>query len=390
MEYIKTGKYFAQVAGSLEAHAKAELEELGAQVLQSVPRGLRFACDPATLYRVIYCSRLAQRILAPLVSFRCHSEKYLYDQARAAVDWPALFNVEQSFGIESNVSASKISHSLYAGQLLKDAICDSFRDKYNRRPDFMSSGADINFNLHIRENWASISLDLTGSMHKRGYRLSPAPAPLQETLAAAIIRLSGWNGGRPLHDPMCGSGTLLCEALMHYCRIPAGFMRGIQGLKFLPDFRPDLWERTREQAQTDIRELPRGLTSGSDISAAAVQATRENLQRLPGGDRVEISQAPFQTLPRQQGRCIITNPPYGVRLEKDRPIAMLYHELGDFLKQKCPDSEAYILCGSKELVPELRLRAHWKKNLKNGDLEVSLAKILVKAAPKGGDVRVRL
>jgi len=378
MEYHKTGKYFAQVAGSMEQHCKAELEELGAQVLQEVPRGLRFAADRATLYRVIYTSRLAQRVLAPLVSFRCHSVKYLYDQARGAIDWPALFDLGQSFGIESNVSASKISHSLYAGQLVKDAICDSFRDRYQRRPDFKSSGADINFNLHIRENWASISLDLAGSMHKRGYRVQASAAPLQETLAAAVIRLSGWDGSRPLLDPMCGSGTLLCEALMMFCRIPAGYLRPLAGLQFLPDYDATLWQKLTDEAQDGIRELPKGLIAGSDIAATAIASARENLNKLPFGSRVELCQAPFQTLSRRGGMCIITNPPYGVRLEKDRPIAILYNELGDFLKQKCPDSEAYILCGNKDLVPELRLRAHWKKSLKNGDLEVKLAKVVVR------------
>ncbi|MDZ4121343.1 MAG: THUMP domain-containing protein, partial [Candidatus Cloacimonadaceae bacterium] len=144
MEYQETNKYFAQVAGSLENHAAEELSELGAEILMQVPRGLRFSCDKATLYKILYTSRLLQRVLAPLLSFQCHSEKYLYNQAYNNLTWHELFSLNQSFGIDANVSGSKIKHSLYAGQLLKDAICDSFRDKYDKRPDFSTSNADVN------------------------------------------------------------------------------------------------------------------------------------------------------------------------------------------------------------------------------------------------------
>ncbi len=379
MEYLKNGKFFAQVAGSLEAHARQELEELGTQVIQEVPRGLRFSCDKATLYKVVYCSRLVQRVLAPLISFNCHSEKYLYKQALGGVDWTLLFSPQQSFGIESNVSESKISHSLYAGQLLKDAICDCFRAKFGVRPNFSSQGADINFNLHIRANWATISLDISGSMHKRGYRLSAGEAPLQETLAAAIIRLSGWKGEKPLLDPMCGSGTILAEALMHYCKIPAAYLRNDMGLSNMPDYDATLHKQIKHEANKQIIALPKGLIEGSDISAENIRIARDNLANLPSGKEIELRAKRFQDLPKKSGLCLITNPPYGIRLGSNSSTIVLYNELGNFLKQKCPNSEAFVLCGNKDLVPELRLRAHWKKGLKNGDLEVKLAKIIVKS-----------
>jgi putative N6-adenine-specific DNA methylase len=380
LEYQKTNKYFAQVAGSLEAHARIELEAMGATVLQEIPRGLRFSADTATLYRIVYCSRLVQRVLAPLISFKCHSEKYLYTQALKALDWPSLFSVSQSFAIESNVSRSNISHSLYAGQLLKDAICDSFRESCGQRPDFSPQDADIVFNLHIKDNWATIALDLTGiSMHKRGYRHQSTPAPLQETLAAAIVYLSGWDGEKPLLDPMCGSGTLLAEAVMRYCRIPAGYLRPDRGLAFLPDYDKALYKKLKDLEDSKIRPLPAGLISGSDIDPDCIEASRTNLSHLPGGENVKLRKSSFQFLGIHQSTCLITNPPYGVRLGSDASTRKLYNDLGDFLKQRCPDSEAYILCGNAELVSELRLRAHWKKSLKNADLEVKLAKILIKA-----------
>ncbi len=363
----------------MERHAAAELGELGAALGREVPRGLHFSCDQETLYRVLYTSRLVQRVLAPLATFACPDEKTLHRKARDLIDWTSLFPVDTSFGIQANVSSGRIRHSLYAGQLLKDAICDSFRDKTGQRPDFSTRQAPVNFNLHIHADRATISLDMTGvSMHKRGYRKAAGAAPLQETLAAAMIRLSGWDGSRKLLDPMCGSGTILAEALMHYCRVPAAWLRRDSGYQFLPDHAPELFERVKASAVALIRPLPEGLIEGSDMNARNVETARENLALLPGGDRVELQVSRFQDLGRESGRRVITNPPYGVRLEDSGSAERLYNELGDFLKQKCPDSESYILCGDKNLVPRLRLRAHWKKNLKNADLEVALAKIVVR------------
>jgi len=379
MEYQKTGKYFVQVAGGLESHAAQELTELGATVLQTLPRGLRISCQKQELYRILYCSRLSQRILAPIFSFRCHSEKYLYDQVFKAMDWTTLFALDQSFGIECNVSSSNISNSLYSSQLCKDAICDRFRQRFDQRPDFATQNADLTFNLHIRENWACLAIDLSGvSMHKRGYRLRSNLAPLQETLAAAIIRLSGWKSEKPLLDPMCGSGTILAEALMQACKIPAGFLRQDKGIRYLPDFDEDLYRRIKAEEDARIIPLPQGLISGSDCDPQAIETARENLSRLPGGGRVVLSTTRFQDRQKILGMCIISNPPYGQRLESSSKIDLLYNELGDFLKQKCPASEAYILCGNTTLVSALRLRAHWKKSLKNGDLEVKLAKIIIR------------
>ena len=385
MEYIKNNKYFAQVTGSLEKHAAEELKGLGAEILQEVSRGVRFSCDKETLYKIVYCSRLATRLLAPLISMQCHSEKYLYSQAYNNIDWTSLINLEKCFSIITNVSNSHINNSLYAGQILKDAICDQFKKKYNKRPDFKPKDGDIVLSLYISDNWATISYDITGiSMHKRGYREWSNAAPLQETLAAAIIKLSSWDGSTPLYDIMCGSGTLLAEALMYYSNIPAGYLRKTDNIKAMPDFDAKLWEQVLLNENSRIRECPKGLIYGSDISKECVDFTKKNLRNLPFGENVEVCATDFSRLPVREKRVIVCNPPYGVRMnvhsrnaETKQALSLLYNQLGDFLKQKCPQSEAYILCGKPELIPELRLRAHWKKTLKNGDIEAKLAKIKV-------------
>ncbi|MCB5263092.1 MAG: THUMP domain-containing protein [Candidatus Cloacimonetes bacterium] len=372
-------RYFAVVSGSLEKHAKAELESFGAIVHAEVPRGLIFSASTQQLYRLLYGARLVQRVLFTLLSFDCHSHKYLYQQAAKNIDWPSIFSVDQSFGIICNVSNSFTRHSLYSSQKLKDAICDSFRARFDARPSFTTQNPDILFNLHIHENRATIALDILGlSMHKRGYRQRSVEAPMQETLAAAIVKLSGWDGETPLWDPMCGSGTLLAEAAMHYCRIPAGYLRDNHRVKYLPDFDEKLWEQITTEENEQIRALPKGLIRASDINPDAIKAAQDNLRLLPHAQSIDLSCASIERAQAGFSGTIITNPPYGVRLGPNQNIIKLYNDLGDFLKQKCKGSTAYVLCGDKELVGALRLRAHWSKLLKNADLDTRLAKIVIR------------
>ncbi len=374
----KKSRYFAVVAGSLEKYARQELLDCGVQILKEVPRGIHFTCSEQELYRILYSSRLVQRVLFPLLSFDCHSVKYLYQQARKNIDWLSLFSLKQSFGIDCNLSSSFTRHSLYASQVLKDAICDAFREQYQARPSYSNKSPDILFNLHIQNNYATIALDILGcSMHQRAYRVHSVEAPLQETLAAAIVQIADWQGEGVLCDPMCGSGTLIAEALMRFCNIPAGYLRDNSRIQHFPGFKADLWDEVQSTANAQIKELAPHKIYASDINPQAVEACRENISRLPGGGRVQIRQSSFQNLDIQQQRTIITNPPYGIRLEHNLGVQQVYHDLGDFLKQKCPDSTAYILCGNKDLVKDLRLRAHWTKSLKNGDMDTRLAKIIV-------------
>lgn len=374
----KDQRYFAVVAGSLEKYAHQELLDFGAVIHKEVPRGLYFSCSSDVLYRILYCSRLTQRVLYPLLGFDCHSAKYLYQQARKNIAWTSLFHLDQKFAIDCNLSNSFVRHSLYASQVLKDAICDSFRDQYQARPSFSNKDADILFNLHIQNNYATIALDVLGrSMHMRGYRKHSVDAPLQETLAAAIVNIAAWDGETILCDPMCGSGTLIAEAIMRQCKIPAGYLRNNDGVRHLPGFDSELWKQIMDSEDAQIVPLEKGKVFASDINPEAVEACTQNLAMLPGGENVQISCQSFQSIAKGQGRLIITNPPYGVRLEKSLGVQSVYHDLGDFLKQKCPSSVAYILCGSKELVADLRLRAHWTKSLKNGDLDTRLAKIVL-------------
>jgi putative N6-adenine-specific DNA methylase len=197
---------------------------------------------------------------------------------------------------------------------------------------------------------------------------------MQETVAAAIIRMSQWDGSVPLYDPMCGSGTLLCEALMHFCRIPSGIFRKKFGFEILPDFDAAIWKQIKTAADANIRELPEGLISGSDISEKAVYISKTNLLGLHFGPNVRITQSDFSLLPPLENQIIVANPPYGIRMGKNQDLYTFYKKLGDFLKQKCNRSNAFIYFGDPAYIKKMGLKASWKKPIQAGGLDGRLVK----------------
>lgn len=372
--YQKYDLFFAQIADGMEELGRHELSGLGATEVKPAFHGLHFVAGKEALYRINYEARLVSRVLAPLVTFDCHSTEYLYKTART-LPWTDIFSLDDTFVISANVSDSKIRHSQYAGLVLKDAIVDSFRDRYGQRPNVERIDADIGFNLHILRNRATIYLDTSGgSLHRRGYRQEAVEAPMQETLAAAIISLSGWDGTTRLYDPMCGSGTLLFEALMHYCRVPAAFLRNNFGFRFLPDFDRDTWETVKRRSDKEMRPLPRGLIAGSDSSKRAVDTARTNSRILPSGKTMELSKTRFQDIDSLRNTTIVCNPPYGLRMRRGEDMGAFMKEFGDFLKQRCTGSAAYVYFGNRELIKQVGLRSAWKKPLKNGQLDGRLVK----------------
>ncbi|MCK5508410.1 MAG: class I SAM-dependent RNA methyltransferase [Desulfobacterales bacterium] len=373
-KYQRDSRYFAQIAeGIIEASAK-ELAELGAEDIVSEFRGIHFKADKSTLYRINYLTRLASRCLAPLISFHCHDTDTLYKKAKQ-IQWEDFFAEGSTFAVSGNVSDSTISHSKYASLRIKDAVADYFKEKTGKRPDVSVRNPDILIDLHIRHDKVVISLDTSGgALHKRGYREKTVLAPMQETVAAAIIRCAEWNGSVPLYDPMCGSGTLLCEALMQYCNIPSGIFRNKFGFEFLPDFDGSIWKQVKKEADTKIRELPQGLIAGSDLSKEAVDAARINIMRLNYGKNVSVERADFRELPAIEGRVIVANPPYGIRMSENENIEAFYKNLGNFLKQKCKGSTAYIYFGERKYIKKIGLKASWKKPIKTGGLDGRLVK----------------
>jgi putative N6-adenine-specific DNA methylase len=374
-EYQKYGKYYAQAAGETEEICAKELEQLGAQKVEPSYRGVAFDADKETLYRINYCSRLCIRILAPILTFDCHSAKYLTKTAMN-VEWDKLLKINQTFAINASVGDSNIKHSLYASQCLKDGIADWFTAKYGRRPNVDVENPDVHFHLRIYRNRAIISVDTSGlALHKRGYRVSSCLAPMQETLAAALVNLTNWDKKTPVWDPMCGSGTILTEVLMLYCNIPAQFLRKKFGFENLPDFDPKVWEKTKEEENAKIIDLPSGLIYGSDKDVNAIRATQKNLAMFPQGQKVSLRAMDFEEKENFENGVIIMNPPYGIRLGETEEAAKMYKEFGNFLKHRANGTSAFIYIGDATLKKSFGLKPSFSKKLINGSLEGVFLKI---------------
>jgi len=375
-QYQQHNQYFAQIAGGFEDLAGTELRELGAKAIKPDYRGFHFEANPETLYRINYKARMIIRVLAPLITFDCHSDKYLH-QTAMKIDWSQFMMVQDTFAINAVTSNTPgLTHSQYAGLKVKDAICDVFRNQCGQRPSVEVKNPDLGIHLYVRNNRATISIDTSGgSLHKRGYRTARVEAPMAETLAAAIIRLSKWKGERPLIDPMSGSGTLLCEAAMRYCYMPAGYLRTGWGFKRLPDFDSKVWMKVKNEADGFIRPLPVGLLIAGDIDPVAARATRRNLNRLPGcKNAFESSPRDFRKIEKLENTTIVVNPPYGLRLGRRDEAELLLKEFGDFLKQRCTGCTAYVYAGDRKLLKKVGLKPEWKNDLNNGGLEGLLGK----------------
>ncbi|MDY6831850.1 MAG: THUMP domain-containing protein [Thermodesulfobacteriota bacterium] len=373
--YQQENWYVARVEESFKAAGIQELADLGAADIEPTPRGIRFSADRATLYKINYTSRLLSRCLAPLAVFPCRHADDLYSAGKA-LPWKDFFIKGRTFAITADVVNSDITDARYTTLRLKDAIADYFTENTGRqRPDVDTRNPDVRVDVTVLDNRAVISLDTSGeALHKRGYRELSVSAPMQETVAAAILHFSRWDKKTPLYDPMCGSGTLLCEALMAACNIPAGILRNAFGFQILPDFDPALWQQVRKAADAGITEIPEGLIAGSDVNPAAVTAAKTNLMGLHYGGRVSIAQQAFLDIPELENRLIITNPPYGIRMGRDRDLRFFYKCLGDFLKQKCRGSTAWIYFGDRDYIKNLGLKTAWKLPLRAGGLDGRLVR----------------
>ena len=367
--YQQHSQFFSQHAPGSEKAANSELIKLGAESIKNGHLGFYFKSDINHIFKIVYESRISTRILAPLVHFECHSEKYLYKTAKQ-IDWSDFLTSSKTFSINANVSNSKIKNSRYASYILKDAIIDQFRENNNERPNVNKYFPDLQLNLYIHQNSARISIDLGGgSLHKRGYRKNSIDAPMQENLAATIIEFAEWDKKTSIYDPFCGSGTLLIEAAMKFTNTPSAYLRPKFGFLRLPEFDATRWNKIKSDSNKNIKDLPYGLIKGSDIDSNAVNNAKKNLKILNFDSNIEIKTMDFKNISNLSEHLIVTNPPYGLRQKNPDEVSILLKEFGDFLKQKCTGSTALIYFGEKTLAKKLGLKPNAKIPLNAGGLE---------------------
>lgn len=368
-------QFFATCPRGLESVLADELAALGAQALQPTDGGVGFAGDLLLCYRANLESRIATRILWQVGEGRYRSEEDLY-QAAKALDWPRWFAVEQTFMVKVTAVRCPLKSLEFVTLKIKDAVCDRFRDACDARPYIETKRPDARIHAFLTADSYRYYLDTSGdSLFIRGQRKASVEAPLRENLAAGILKLTGWQPGTPLFDPMCGSGTFLLEAAMMALDIAPGLGRHFAFEK-LKNFQTGAWHRLRGEAESRRKPVEFANIYGADIDRKALSAATRNLDEAGLLEAVWLNQ---QDITEAQARApagvLVTNPPYGVRIGEQEELAALYPKIGEVLKKNFAGWNAYFLTADLRLPKLMRLAASRKTPLYNGPLECRLFEI---------------
>jgi putative N6-adenine-specific DNA methylase len=367
-----TEYFFAPCPRGLEAPLAAELGALGGSEITTTDGGAAFAGPIQLAYSANLESRLASRILWRVGHGAYRDENDVYELAKA-IDWPRWFRVDRTLRVDVAASHSPLTSLEFATLRIKDAVCDRHRAVGGVRPSISKDRPDVRVHAYLTATEASFYLDTSGEpLFKRGYRRETAEAPLRENLAAGLLRLSGWQPGTPLLDPMCGSGTIAIEAAMIALDLAPGLKRTF-GFQKLAWYDGPAWQRIKQAAQRRARPPAPSAIWASDNDATAIHQCSENIAAagLAGTIVVERADALTRPPPAPAG-VIVTNPPYGVRLADSGALAAFYPQLGDALKRRYAGWTAYLMSGDTRLPKLIGLKASRRTPLFNGALECRL------------------
>lgn len=370
--------FFATAAKGTEGALRDELREIRVPGVRADRGGVHFSGGWDDAWRACLHSRVAVRVLAELGRFEAPDGAALYEGVRA-IDFSPYLTPRHTLAVSAAVRSGGLTHTGFVAQKTKDAIVDRIRDAVGSRPDVDRRDPDVAVFVHIVKDRATVYLDLAGeSLHRRGYRVQAGEAPLKETLAAAILRLAGWDRASPLHDPMCGSGTFPIEASLWALRVAPGLLRRRFGFE-----RWAMHDVTAASRMADLREGARMAVradappiSGADADPAAIAVARANARRA--GVAVRFTAEPVSSLrplapgpspaPSPGAGFVVVNPPYGARMEADRTAR---EDLAAAIRRLRGHTVA-ILSGAPDIERAMALRPDVRHSLWNGDIECRL------------------
>ncbi len=362
-------EFFAASIPGTERVLCQELRELGFASVRLNRGGVPFRGPWREGWRACLQSRIAQRIQVLVGRFPAPTQDALYDGVRA-IDWSPYLTARHTLGVSAVCRASAITHSGFAALKVKDAIVDSVRDKAGQRPSVDRDDPDVRVFVHLANDKAAVYVDLAGTpLHRRGYRRDSGEAPLRETLAAALLRISGWDRAAPLTDPMCGSGTIAIEAAMWAANIAPGLARGQFGFERWANFGADEAASLKELC-SELRAAARGpdvRIIASDIDTDVLAKAKANARAA--GIRLAFKNRSALNLQGDApGGFIVTNPPYGVRLEKDpefaRQLAATFSRLHGW--------RVCILAGSPDYERMMSAKPKFTAHIPSGGLDCDL------------------
>lgn len=366
---------FATTSRGTEELLAAELVSLGAAKVKQDRGGVRFHANLREALRIVLHSRLAMRVLYPLLEADAHGAEGLYEAVKS-IPWEEHFTLRSTFAVEATLKDSEHNHSGFVALKVKDAIVDRLRDKIGGRPDVDTSNPDLKVVAHLAKTRLSLSLDLCGEpLNRRGYRVEQTAAPLKETLAAAMLRAAKYEGEEPFLDPMCGSGTIVIEAALIAMKRAPGINRS---------FGVERWPQMKAEASAILTELKAEAKAAErtppfpiiarDREEEAVEATKKNVKAARLGHSVLIEQgdAMFFPPPESAPGLMVANPPYGEWLTAggQKGMKSFYYKLGESIGSW--GWRMAFLCGNPAFESAFHHRPSEVREMWNGPIECRL------------------
>lgn len=373
---------FAVTAPGLEVFTTVELHNLGIlppSASQDSPimltGGVEFTGDHTTIYRANLYLRTASRILLRFGEF--HAAAFTELRRRTQnLPWIDYLHPGQSVAVRATCHKSRLYHSSAVAREVVKAIEDAIgkplvHTKFDEDQPGYTSQLVI---VRLVKDICTISIDTSGQLlHRRGYRLGTAKAPLRETLAAGLLLASDWDRCSPLMDPFCGSGTIAIEAAMLAHQIPPGISRNFTFMNW-PIYQEDLWSAITANDQQMVYTAPpvpaNNVIIASDRDAGAIRIARSNAERAGVAQYIEFSQRSVSAIDPIGKGWIVTNPPYGVRVRENKDLRNLYAQLGNVMRRKCSGWKFTIMCSDLSLLHQLRIPVDTSLSWLNGGIHV--------------------
>jgi 23S rRNA G2445 N2-methylase RlmL len=352
---------------------KQEILSLGFPVLSEGKAEVETEGTMEDTLRLNLLIRTGQRILFLLESFSVKTPEELYKRI-SRINWEDYIPEDSYFSVTSFVNNPTIKDSRFANVKCKDAVVDRIKEKRGRRPDTGPEKDRIVVHLYWKGNLCQVFLDTSGEpLSRRGYRMIPLKAPMQETLAAAIDLSTGWIGNGNFINPMCGSGTLAIEAALIALGRAPGLLRSNYSFMHLKGFDESSWKTLRRKIRAEAKDRLEGRIIVTDVSQQAVEAAKKNAMTA-GVDRfIEFGVCDFSETPVPNGGgVVVLNPEYGERLGEMDELRESYRKIGDFFKKKCQGYRGYVLTGNLDLAKKVGLRTNRRITFFNGPIECRL------------------
>ena len=370
----------ASAPEGLEKYLAEEISNLGGFNINTYKRFINFECDFDTFYRIHFYSRLAFRFYREIASFNCYDKQSLYEGVRDSFDWLDWLHYEKTFNVQVTGRTSSLSHTHFTALEVKNSITDLQQAVWNKRSNISLDNPDFIIHLHLNNNKAIISLQSSvESLHKRGYRPAVGNAPLKENLASGLVNITQWNGKVPLIDFMCGSGTLLIEAVNQFLKVPINVDQVYLFENWL-DFRKDIYLNEKNKAKNKIinyEELPKII--GCEINRSVFDQAKVNISLAGLENYIELINNDFLELQLKfSPGIIICNPPYGKKLGDENELICLYEQMGIFLKNNFSGWEFWLLSGNPKLTKYLKMKSSLKIPVSNGGIDCRWIKYLIR------------